>query len=186
MATTENNIELELAHLDAIIPHLDSAGHDFDYLRKLTSMGWLQASSIFETVIANMCNMDVTSTAGRDFSNGDDAKLSTVRTSSYGRAYSGPVHRVHTKTGDLIVQMYERIQKKMYYFYIPNHEFQHIPASSNIDIPFELDGTPRRVNRCFVNWWDYEVGGIEQLAAAILNKKIRKPQPTLSEIFFEA
>jgi hypothetical protein len=58
--------------------------------------------------------------------------------------------------------VYEREQDKFYYFRIPHRAYSHISSSSNIEIPFELDGTPRKVpmRPVKVNWWLYEVDSL--------------------------
>ena len=63
---------------------------------------------------------------------------------------------IYNKTGDLLVQVYERKQEKFYYFRIPYDSYCNIPKSSNIEIPFELNGSPRRHNKKQNNPWDYE------------------------------
>ena len=167
MATTENNITLELAHLDAILSSFNEPDLCHRTVRRVCELGWLQASSVFESAVAELAGIEVISTHGQDFCNGDDAKLSSVRTSTYGKSYSAPICNIHTKVGNLVAQVYERKQNKMYYFYIPHSAFQHIPRTSNIEIPFELDGTPRRQNRCRVNWWDFEVPSLQHLSQRV-------------------
>jgi hypothetical protein len=51
--------------------------------------------------------------------------------------------------------VYERKQDKFYYFLIPYSAYSHIPKTSNIEIPFNLDGSPKRENKCQVNWWEF-------------------------------
>jgi len=62
---------------------------------------------------------------------------------------------------------FERKYNKFYYFFIPYSSYAHIPKTSNIEIPFELDGTPRRKNKCKINWWSHEVKSFEEICQPI-------------------
>lgn len=166
MATKDSSLHLELKHLEPAYPYLVDDIKCWETFENLANSGFLQISTVFENAIAN-CNgsISVTSSDGKDFSDGSDAKIATVRTTTYGEQYSAPITNVHSKIGMLRVQVYERKQDKFYYFAIPHHAYKHIPKTSNIEIPFFLDGTPRRQNRCSVNWWDYEVATFEDMSS---------------------
>lgn len=181
MATKDDNLHLELKHLQSFCHFLEDEVQCWQTFRNLANRGYLQISTMFENAIAN-CNskITVTSSEGKDFSDGSDAKLSSVRTSSYGEQYSAPISNLHSKIGMLRVQVYERKQEKFYYFAIPYHAYKHIPKTSNIEIPFCPDGTPRRRNRCNTNWWRYEVPTFEDMA-----KEIDSKIDDLTEVFFE-
>lgn len=167
MATTDQNLNLELKHLEAFYKHIAHEVKCKETFFSLAKSGYLQISTIFEQAIANVNKtICVESAHGRDFSDGSDAKLSSVRTCSYGKRYSAPVCSVHAKRGLLRVQVYERKQDKFYYFVIPHERYGHIAPTSNIEIPFELDGTPRRVNKCVYNYWDNQVESFEAMATA--------------------
>jgi hypothetical protein len=142
------------------------------FVRKLVSDDLIQTGQLFEKALAVECKLIRESTVGRDFRNtvvngrtvaGQDAKLVAARTHSNGSAYSAPVTNIHSKLGELLVAVYERKQCAWYLFRIPYKVYKHIPKTSNIDIPFELDGTPRRDNRCDINWWHYEVPSFKAL-----------------------
>jgi hypothetical protein len=134
------------------------------FVKKLVDDDIIGLGQMFEKAISVQCRIVRESTSGRDFKNGDDAKLVVVRTHSHGTAYAAPVTNIHAKTGNLLIAVYERKQKNWYHFKIPYTAYKHIPTSSNIDIVFELDGTPKRKNRQRVNWWDYEVATFKDLA----------------------
>jgi hypothetical protein len=102
---------------------------------------------------------------GRDFCDGSDAKFCCVRTSGYGKSYSAAVTGVKNKIGDLRVHCYERKLDKFYYFVIPHKLYRDIPRTSNIEIPFELDRTPRTENKCRINWWDCSVPTFEKMCS---------------------
>ena len=165
MATKDESLHLELKHLQSFYHFLEDEIPCQQTFAHMANSGYLQVSTLFENAIAN-CNhnINVTSSEGKDFSDGSDAKLVTVRTSSYGEKYSAPVANTHSKIGLLRVQVYERKQDKFYYFVIPNVAYRDIPSSSNIEIPFYIDGTPRRQNRCSTNWWKYEVSTFTEMA----------------------
>ena len=158
MATKLKNLPLEFAHFN-MLRQYDSLYNDLcnETVDKLLHIGLIQVSTAFENAIANVTGEKVISEDHADLSCGSDAKLSTVRTSSNGGQYSAPVTGIHNKTGDLLVQVYERKQDKFYFFRIPYTAYCHIPESSNIEIPFDLDGTPRRKNKCrVIDSWLYE------------------------------
>jgi len=165
MATKLENLALEIAHWQNFVDYMPGThAWDKSTVADLLQLGVLEVSTGFEHALAHEGGCTVTSTDSEDLSNGDDAKLSTVRTCSLGTAYSAPVTNISGKTGALRVQVYERKQNLFYYFVISNWAYSHIPRSSNIEIPFELNGDPRRRNRCAVNWWQFEVDSFEELA----------------------
>jgi hypothetical protein len=173
MATKLENLPLEIAHFNNIKSYVPGftnlCEHTIDTVLK---MGTLQVSTVFEHAVASAGGHDLVSKDEGDLYRAtdpqpySDAKLSTVRTYSYGRYYGAPVHNLYNKTGALRVQVYERKQDKFYYFVIPHHAYQHIGKSSNIEIPFFLDGTPRRnpTRVVYQNWWNYEVPDFTTMA----------------------
>lgn len=166
MATKLENLVLEIAHWRNFVDYMPGTrAWDRNTVADLLQLGVLEVSTGFEHALAHEGGCTVTSRDTEDLSNGDDAKLSTVRTSSLGTAYSAPVFKIKGKTGALRVQVYERKQNLFYYFVIPNWAYSHVPKTSNIEIPFELNGNPRRQNRCRMNWWQFEVKHFSQLAS---------------------
>ena len=170
MACKLENLDLELAHFDHFkhrIPGFDSVCSKT--VEAIAQLGGLQVSTLFEQALAIVGGHKVVSLDRGDlYRNGDysDAKLSSVRTSTYGKVYGAPVTSIFNKTGTLRVQVYERKQKRFFYFAIPRRAYIDVPKSSNIEIPFELDGTPRRVpvRKVNVNWWRYEVKSWKEMA----------------------
>ena len=157
MATKLENLPLELAHFEHFKMYIpDADWWDTPTVESLLKRGLIQVSTAFEEAIATVSGHTVVSENTHDVSDGSDTKLSSVRTSGYGKSYSAPVTNIYGKTGILRVQVYERKQNKFYYFAIPRESYSHIPRTSNIEIPFELNGTPKRDNRCTVNWWLFE------------------------------
>ena len=130
----------------------------------LLNKGYLQVSTLFEHALAGTSGHTVVSTDKADIDDGSDAKLVTVRTANSGKTYSAPVSGIFNKRGSLRVQVFERKQNKFYYFVIPRRAYSHVPKSSNIEIPFNLDGDPRRKNNGTKNWWNYEVKSWDLLA----------------------
>jgi hypothetical protein len=158
MSTKLENLELDIAHFNNFkqnIPNFKDM--DIKTVELLLNLGGLQVSTLWEQALATIIGCTVVSLDANDLSDGGDGKLSSVRTYNYQRSYGAPVTNISGKTGTLYVQVYERKQHKFYYFAIPYYAYCHITKSSNIDIPFSLDGTPRRRNSCNTNWWDYEV-----------------------------
>ena len=171
MSTKLENLELEIGHFNNFkqyVPNYDKM--DEETVKLLLDLGGLQVSTLWEQALATIIGCTVVSLDANDLSNGGDGKLTSVRTSGYGRSYSAPVTNTFGKTGTLYVHAYERKQQKFYYFAIPYDAYSHIAKSSNIEIPFELDGTPRRSNSCNVNWWNFEL-------TDLLDFKNYKPEP---------
>lgn len=136
------------------------------FVKKLVKDDIVQFGQLFEKALAVQLGLERKSTSGYDFKNGADAKCVAVRTSSYGTQYGAPVTNIHAKTGNLLISCYERKQKKWYFFKIPHEAYKSVPKTSNIEIPFELDGTPRKTPRRLSNrydWWKYEVKSFKDL-----------------------
>lgn len=166
MATKLENNGLEAAHFKQFSPYLkDSPFLNESTINFLLAKGCLQVSTLFEYAVADTIGCEVVSQDSNDLSNGGDAKLSSVRTSSYGTSYSAPVTGIYNKIGTLYVQVFERKQHKFYYFAIPHESYCRVPKSSNIEIPFESDGTPRRRNNSAINWWKFEQPGFIEMCA---------------------
>mgnify|MGYP000500536498 FL=1 len=164
MATILENLELEIAHFDHFKAHLPGYEQLCPLtLEKLLRLGVLQVSTAFEQVLARLGGHELVSMdCGDLYRKSDkapysDAKLSCVRTYGYGKCYAAPVTNIFNKTGALRVQVYERKQGNFYYFVIPRKAYMHIPRTSNIEISFLLDGTPRRIpsRKVNVNFWKY-------------------------------
>lgn len=173
MATKIENLELELAHLYHFKDKIPGFEIACDRTVKIIAqLGGLQISTLFEQALAQVGSHQMVSQDQGDlYRNGlySDAKLSTVRTSSYGTSYSAPVKKIFNKTGILRVQVYERKTNQFFYFAVPRRAYANMPKTSNIEIPFELDGTPRRVpsrptRRIYENWWNFEVPSWDEMA----------------------
>jgi hypothetical protein len=129
---------------------------------------WDNLGGLLERAISITGGLERQATVGRDFSDFSDAKLVSVRTASKGKSYSAPVTNIHRKKGYLRVVCYERKQDKFYYFLIPGDAYSHIEKTSNIEIPFNLNGNPRKQNNCNINWWNFEVETFTAVAKPIL------------------
>jgi hypothetical protein len=171
MAKQLQHLDTEKKHFENIVPYLypDIKKRDRKLLDALLDDGIIEVSTALEKAHCKVGgHTHVSKPQGDLFRNGkySDSKLSTVRTSSYGKSYGAPVTNLANKTGALRVQMYERKQDKFFYFVIPHRAYKHIPRSSNIEIPFDLDGTPRRRPRRIVkvNWWKFEVPDFETMS----------------------
>ena len=168
MSTKKENLELDIAHFHNFMPHIKKfQGLSAETIEQLLNMGVIEVSTAFELALCDAGGHEhVSLNAGDLCRNGkiSDAKISSVRTHGHGRVYSAPVTNIHGKKGCLRVQVYERKQDKFYYFVFPRRTYSNIPRSSNIDIPCEMDGSPRTRNRCWINWWNYEVDTFEEMA----------------------
>ena len=134
-----------------------------DHRKTVEDGSWTNLGSLLEHAIHIVGKIKKVNTVGKDFVDISDAKLISVRTSSKGTAYSAPITNIHRKRGLLRVLCYERKQNNFYFFLIPYAAYGHISKTSNIEIPFNLDGTPRRINKCEINWWQYEVSTFEEI-----------------------
>lgn len=181
MSTLAHTADMDLRFFEAIVPkaYPKSSPYFRKVMQHLLRDGVIHIETLFEKAVSKVGKLDRNSVHGEDFIDGTDAKKSTVRWSSKRTSYTAPIHRVHTKNGALRVMVYERQQDKFYYFIIPHHAFQHVPANSNIEIPFELDGTPRRVPKRTViqNWWEYEVKSFKKMATLTTVKGVKRNKP---------
>jgi hypothetical protein len=171
MAKQLQHLDIEIKHfmnfVQYLFPHFKK--RDLKTLMEVLQSGLMEVSTGFEHAVCAVGGHEHVSLPQGDCRrNGkySDTKLSTVRTSSHGKSYSAPVTNLANKTGALRVQVYERKQDKFFYFVIPHRAYKHIPRSSNIEIPFDLDGTPRRRPRRIVkvNWWKFEVPDFETMS----------------------
>jgi hypothetical protein len=164
----DRDLAIDIAKFDYLwpkaYPYYSKISFVTKFTRKLVADDIIQFGQLLEKAIATQCGLIRESTVNRDFECGDDAKSVVARTSNHGMSYGAPVTNIYNKTGNLLVTVYERKQNKWYLFRIPNKAYKNIPKTSNIEIPFELDGTPRRVNRSEVNWWKFEVLKFKDLA----------------------
>ena len=119
----------------------------------------LSSGKLLEAAISKAKNLERHDTMGKDFVDGSDAKSSSARWSSNNTKYSANISDVANKKGLLRCVVYERQLDKFYYFLIPYSAYNHITKSSNIEINFNLDGTPKKNpgKNTIVNWWDFEV-----------------------------
>jgi hypothetical protein len=163
MATLGSNVDLESAHFlnfCEYIPKFKSWCPKT--VKSMLDMGIIQVSTAFEHALANIGQFKVVSEAGHDGSDGSDAKLSTVRYRARLTAYSAYVSNIKGKTGKLRVQVYERLENKFYYFVIPQELHSTV---TYLEIPFDLEGNPTRINKNGENkWWKCEVSSFEKLA----------------------
>lgn len=123
------------------------------------TVGNVTAGFLLEKAIARTGNLTRYNSKGMDFTDGSDAKSSSVRTCANGRIYSAPITGLKNKQGLLRAMVYERKMKKFYYFLIPYSAYEYISDKSNIEIYFNHNGMPRRntVTRTCENIWAYEV-----------------------------
>lgn len=163
MATLDIHKDLEIAHFENFKQHVPKfKGWCQKTIAQMLEMGLIQVSTAFEHALAKLGGFEVVSEAGRDGSDGSDAKLSSVRHRAQMTAYSAWVSNTAGKTGKLRVQVYERIQHKFYYFVIP---YKVHSTVKYLEIPFDLKGNPTRVTRNGKNkWWACEVSSFNELA----------------------
>lgn len=96
-----------------------------------------------------------------DFDDGSDAKFLSVSGHTHGGypRYDARLcwDAIKNKKGAIRLTLFERIQNRLYYFYISRRAWRDRRA---IDIPFHLNGDPKDENR----WWSYEVDSFKELA----------------------
>lgn len=130
------------------------------------TLGNVRPEKLLEVAIAVQGMLTRYNTTGMDYTDGSDAKSVSVRMHNSDRSYGAPVTGIFLKRGLLRVMVFERQFNKFYYFLIPYSAYKDIPEKSNIEIPFTLDGNPRRENNCNTNWWAYEVPDFKGILAA--------------------
>ena len=165
MADYISNIDLLLKHFDYLyfLAYPNDTQDHFLWTREKAKDGVISISSLLELAICIQGKIDRDNSVGKDFIDHSDAKSVSVRTSSYGKRYSAPVTNIHRKKGLLRVCVYERKKDKFYHFVIPYLMYKNVPKTSNIEIPFELDGTPKIKNKAKVNWWEFKVNSFQDL-----------------------
>lgn len=181
MATTDLTLDLDTAFFEQLFhkAYPDFSNEMYHFAKQMVVDGVIQIETLLELAIAKVGKLKRLSVEGMDYSDKSDAKKASVRFRGNGGAYSACIQQVHTKKGNLRVMIYERQQDRFYYFVFPRESYDHIKSSSNIEIPFELDGTPRRKPKrpVYTNWWAYEVDSFEAMARS--KKAIKQ---TLTEI----
>ncbi len=176
MTTKLSNLDFDIAYYMHLKPYLNKVsdasnlplGLCHSTLEWMLAKGMIQVSTIFEQVMSHLTNSTLTSEDSHDLSNGADCKLTTTRFTNKTSHYKARVGDIYNKTGTLYVLCFEKLQQKFYYFAIPHSAHSVVPKSSNIEIPFETDGTPRKTPvgyRKYVNWWDYECKSLEDMAS---------------------
>lgn len=122
-------------------------------------VGNVRPERLLEVAIAKQGGLTPYNTKGMDYTDLSDAKSASVRTSGNGKRYSAPIAGIAHKRGLLRTMVFERKLNKFYYFLIPYEAYKDIPEKSNIEIYFNLDGTPKRNAsvRTYTNMWAYEV-----------------------------
>lgn len=176
MATTDKNKITEAAHIRNVRHHNSALqGLTDNQIDALIEQGSLQASSVFENALSQASDglYTVVGKDTHDFSNYDDGKTITTRRRSRFSSYSAPVKKFKNKVGGLRIQCWERALNRFYYFYIPYSVHSQV---TNIEIPFDRDGTPSRQNNAVINWWDYEVKTFEDLAKITVNPVAQRSQ----------
>lgn len=157
---------LLLKHFDYLWPlaYPDRSNESYlDHRQTVADGAWTNFGSLLEHAIHTVGNIAKHNSIGEDFHDQSDAKLSSVRVSSKGKNYSAPITNLHRKQGLIRAVVYERRLNKFYYFLIPYANYKHIPKTSNIEIPFNLDGSPKKINKCAVNWWTYSKETFEEI-----------------------
>ncbi len=181
MATKDCTMDLDIAFFNELFlkAYPNACEITKKQSKQMLADGVIQIETLFELSISKVGNLERKSVDGMDFLDWSDAKKTSARTYSYGNAYSAPVFQIHNKKGKLRVMCYERKKNKFYYFVFPKSAFKHIKSTSNIEIPFYMDGTPRRIpsRPVFTNWWRYEVDSFEEMANAKDGKEL-----TLTEL----
>ena len=160
MATKLSSASLEIAHFNNIKSFLpNSKKWCWETVESLLNMGLLQVSTAVEHAVAHVGGTTVVSEDKHDLANGDEVKAASVRLRGYGRSYDAHISNTKGKTGNLRVQVYERITDKFYYFVIPHSQYSKV---TYLEIPFYLNGLPKFNN----HWWDWQVDSFDEMAKA--------------------
>lgn len=166
------NTSLNLKYFDHLIGYAypDASQEFIQSLRVSVQDGtWANMGGILEKAISTKGKIPRRDTVGMDFHDQSDAKITTAHVNHQKKTYEARVNKVHAKQGHLRVMCYERMKDTFYYFLIPNSAYAGLTKSSSITIPFNPDGSPRRINRCSVNWWAFECDEFEHMCAPVTN-----------------
>ena len=155
MATKPQAIQSEVAHFTNFSKYLP---HDNKVCKKTVMSylyaGLIQVSTALEHAISYVAGNTVVNEDTHDISDGSEVKLCTSR---YHPELTANVSNMSGKKGKLRVHVYEQYTGKFYYFVIPPRAHKKV---KHLEIPFNLDGTPKRTN----HWWAYEVETFVELA----------------------
>ena len=171
MTRREVKLHLDHAHFNNFKQYLPFSSDICEKtLNILLEHGMIDVPAAFEVALSTVNNIAIIDEYHADFEDGCDAKMVTTRNRGGNREirYSAPIGKIKNKTGDLLVQVYEKTQHKFYYFVIPFSAYSNVINStknSKIEILFNSDGSPRRTatKLKYENWWDYEVDKFEDL-----------------------
>lgn len=171
MSTIAANIPLEIKHVNNFRQHVNILkGRNQKDIDDYLLAGVMQSSTLFEHALADLGGHIVVSIHSNDLNHPiygpSEAKLSSVRECGKKTKWSAPITGTYGKKGPIRAQVYDRRKDRFYYFVIPNSEYSKVPKTSNIEIPFELNGTPRKTPKgnFKFNWWKYEVETFDKLA----------------------
>ena len=162
MATKDSNIKGDIRFLNFLWPYTKWSKENKikkSVYDELISAGEIQIETLYENNLAYQSggNFIKESGNGRDFSDGSDAKKSTVRWRAMRKSYDAPVTGILNKIGDLRVLGYEWNLDKFYFFKIPHSVYN---GMKYIEIPFDIKTfIPKRKNK----WWEYELSSFEEL-----------------------
>ncbi len=134
---------------------------DYETYLMILEAGEIQIETLYENTLAYNSNEKYVkeSANGRDFSDGSDAKKSSVRWRAKRTSYDAPVTNILNKIGDLRVLVYEWNRNEFYFFKIPHDDFI---GMKYIEIPFDIHTyKPKRKNK----WWKYEVKTFDELCS---------------------
>jgi hypothetical protein len=165
MATLDSRIGDDVKFWNKLFPivHSDATPEiaEWNYNNMLLT-GEIQIETMLENCITKLGGPQKTSMHYMDFDDESDAKKVCARYRSKGKGYDGQITGVIKKIGSLRVMLYERITAEFYYFVIPVSAYKGL---KHIEIPFHLNGEPKRITRNGIQkWWKYEVSSIEEMA----------------------
>jgi hypothetical protein len=124
--------------------------------------GWIFPGKIVEDQLIEksdgLLKANTNHKRSEDFNDYSDAKFVSVTEWKYQYRVSLDWIGFKNKKGALRVVVYERMQNRLYYFYIPRRAYRDMRV---IKIPFDLKtGDPKDTNK----WWAYEVDSFKELA----------------------
>ena len=141
-------------------------------LDMLNTMNLLNIGELAEKAIAKSAGVQLCSpgTAGIDTTNGVEIKHAQTHPERgwYGNTLPAYISKKN-KSGPIAAIVTENLTKKQYYFFI--HHYQYSEANGNcFTIPFENDGTPRRVpkrEKTLTDWWKCEIKTYKEFCTLI-------------------
>lgn len=138
---------------------------DPEVAENMKSYKILGYDTLFEWVLAALCNITWTDVKGKDFSNNMDLKCRTILKNNTNGSFAVKVNSLNNKVGDIVVVVYDATSEQFRFFLMPYKEWRanYNPRS---DKGYFNMSFPRYSAE--YNWWNaHEVKDLYSLVKVI-------------------